>query len=149
MYLLYSLAIVLFFIVVSPYFVYQALRYRKYVGSLPQRVGVLPLTLNLDGDESIWLHAVSVGEVLTARALIGGVGELYPRAVKAASESGHEIADHMWEHRVPKEPTLEEDHLAKTVAALERVSGRRPSGTRPPSQDVSISVSGTAHSLRL
>jgi hypothetical protein len=28
----------------------------------------------------------------------------------------------MWEHRVPKEPALEEDHLAKTVAALERVA---------------------------
>jgi hypothetical protein len=36
----------------------------------------------------------------------------------------------MWEHRVPKEPPLEEDHLAKTVAALERVAGRRPAGTR-------------------
>ncbi|HEX2341253.1 MAG TPA: glycosyltransferase N-terminal domain-containing protein, partial [Vicinamibacterales bacterium] len=79
MYLLYSVAIVLFFIAVSPYFVYQALRYRKYVGSLAQRLGVLPVTLNLDGDESIWLHAVSVGEVLTARALISELRERYPR----------------------------------------------------------------------
>jgi 3-deoxy-D-manno-octulosonic-acid transferase len=79
MYLLYSVAIILFFIVVSPYFVYQALRYRKYVGSLAQRFGVLPVTLNLDGDESIWLHAVSVGEVLTARALISELRERYPR----------------------------------------------------------------------
>ena len=31
---------------------------------------------------------------------------------------------------MPKEPALEEDHLAKTVAALERVAGRRPTGTR-------------------
>jgi hypothetical protein len=36
----------------------------------------------------------------------------------------------MWEHRVPKEPALEEDHLAKTVAALERVAGRRPASAR-------------------
>jgi 3-deoxy-D-manno-octulosonic-acid transferase len=69
-YLLYSLATVLFFVVVSPYFLYQAVRYRKYIGSLPQRLGALPVTLNLDGDESIWIHAVSVGEVLTARALV-------------------------------------------------------------------------------
>jgi len=27
--------------------------------------------------------------------------------LRAAVESGHEIADHMWEHRVPKEPALE------------------------------------------
>ncbi|MGH8432749.1 MAG: polysaccharide deacetylase family protein, partial [Solimonas sp.] len=43
----------------------------------------------------------------------GRICELYPRAVKAASESGHEIADHMWEHQVPKEPELERDHLRK------------------------------------
>ena len=36
----------------------------------------------------------------------------------------------MWEHRVPKERALEEDHLAKTVTALERIAGRRPVGTR-------------------
>src|SRR6478736_2098025 len=60
----------------------------------------------------------------------GRICELYPQALRAVVESGHEIADHMWEHRVPKEPALEEDHLGKTVAALERVAGRRPVGTR-------------------
>ena len=60
----------------------------------------------------------------------GRACELYPRALRAAVESGHEIADHMWEHRVPKEASLEEDHLAKTVAAIEQISGRRPVGTR-------------------
>src|SRR5215468_11373642 len=34
----------------------------------------------------------------------GRICELYPQAVKAAARSGHEIADHMWEHQVPKEP---------------------------------------------
>ena len=43
----------------------------------------------------------------------GRICELYPQAVKAASRSGHEIADHMWEHQVPKEPELERDHLRK------------------------------------
>ena len=60
----------------------------------------------------------------------GRICELYPQALRAAARSGHEIADHMWEHRVPKEPGLEADHLAKTVAALERIAGRRPVGTR-------------------
>jgi peptidoglycan/xylan/chitin deacetylase (PgdA/CDA1 family) len=60
----------------------------------------------------------------------GRICELYPRALRAAVESGHEIADHLWEHRVPKEATLEEDRLAKPVAALERISGYRPAGTR-------------------
>src|SRR5215475_13945500 len=48
----------------------------------------------------------------------GRICELYPRAVKAASDSGHEIADHMWEHQVPKEPVLERDHLLKAKHAI-------------------------------
>jgi peptidoglycan-N-acetylglucosamine deacetylase len=60
----------------------------------------------------------------------GRICELYPRAVVAAAKSGHEIADHMWEHRVPKEPELERDHLLKTATAIERLTGRRPVGTR-------------------
>jgi len=75
---LYTLAVVLLALVLSPWFIYQAVRYRKYVGSLGQRMGVLPVSFNLDGDESIWIHAVSVGEALTARALIPDLRERYP-----------------------------------------------------------------------
>jgi peptidoglycan/xylan/chitin deacetylase (PgdA/CDA1 family) len=60
----------------------------------------------------------------------GRICELYPQAVKAASRSGHEIADHMWEHQVPKDPELERDHLRKACAAIEQLTGRRPVGTR-------------------
>jgi peptidoglycan/xylan/chitin deacetylase (PgdA/CDA1 family) len=60
----------------------------------------------------------------------GRICELYPRAVRAAADSGHEIADHMWEHRVPDDRALEADHLRRATAALERISGRRPVGTR-------------------
>ena len=48
----------------------------------------------------------------------GRICELYPRAVKTASEHGHEIADHMWEHQVPKDPELERDHLRKACALV-------------------------------
>jgi 3-deoxy-D-manno-octulosonic-acid transferase len=79
MYLAYSIASLLVFLIVSPYFVYQAIRYKKHVGSLRQRLGLLPITLNLDGEPSIWIHAVSVGETLTARALIADLRAQYPR----------------------------------------------------------------------
>jgi len=75
---LYTLAIVVVAVILSPWFAYQAIRYRKYVGTLRQRMGYLPVSFNLDGDESIWIHAVSVGEALTARALIGALREQYP-----------------------------------------------------------------------
>src|SRR5690349_6011081 len=60
----------------------------------------------------------------------GRIGELYPEALRAAVADGHELADHMWEHRVPKEPELQRDHLRKTAAALARFSGRPPVGSR-------------------
>jgi len=70
MYSLYSVLVLFVAMIASPWFIYQALRYKKYVGSLGQRMGYLPVSFNIDGDESIWIHAVSVGEVLTARPLI-------------------------------------------------------------------------------
>src|SRR6266478_4915985 len=60
----------------------------------------------------------------------GRICELYPQAVRAAAKSGHEIADHMWEHRVPKEPELEREHLRRAKDAIETLTGRRPVGTR-------------------
>ena len=79
MYLLYSLLMLVVLVALSPYFVYQALRHNKYAGSLGQRLGYLPVSFNLDGDESIWVHAVSVGEVLAARPLISELRRRYPK----------------------------------------------------------------------
>ena len=95
MYLLYSVLIVTFFLIMSPYLAWQALRYRKYIGSLGQRLGYLPITFNLDGEESIWIHAVSVGEVLTARALLPQLRERYPRLrlfLSTTTMTGQQIA---------------------------------------------------------
>jgi 3-deoxy-D-manno-octulosonic-acid transferase len=94
-YLLYSFLTVIVFVAVSPYFLYQALRYNKYVGSLGQRLGYLPVSFNLDGDESIWVHAVSVGEVLTARPLIAELKRRYPRFklfLSTTTLTGHQLA---------------------------------------------------------
>jgi 3-deoxy-D-manno-octulosonic-acid transferase len=95
MYAVYSLFIVLFFVVMSPYLLYQAVRYRKYVTSLPQRLGILPVSFNLDADDSIWIHAVSVGEVLTARALLQELRERYPQLrifLSTTTITGHQVA---------------------------------------------------------
>src|SRR5213595_3791793 len=79
MYAAYSVLTLLVFVVVSPYFLYQAIRYKKYIGSLRQRLGFLPISFNVDGEESLWIHAVSVGEALTARALVADLRARYPR----------------------------------------------------------------------
>ena len=79
MYLVYSILTLAIFVVVSPYLLYQAIRYKKYIGTLRQRLGFLPITFNIDAEESIWIHAVSVGEALTARALAADLKARYPR----------------------------------------------------------------------
>jgi 3-deoxy-D-manno-octulosonic-acid transferase len=101
MYLAYSLLTLAVFIVVSPYFVYQAIRYKKYIGSLRQRLGFLPITFNIDGDESVWIHAVSVGETLTARALAADLKAQYPRLrlfLSTTTIAGQQVARQSLQH---------------------------------------------------
>jgi 3-deoxy-D-manno-octulosonic-acid transferase len=94
-YLLYSVATLLALVVFSPYLLYQALRYNKYVGSLGQRLGYLPVSFNLDAEESIWVHAVSVGEVLAARPIVSGLRARYPELrvfLSTTTLSGQNVA---------------------------------------------------------
>jgi len=101
MYLLYSFLTLVVFVVVSPYFLYQAIRYNKYIGSLGQRLGYLPVSLNVDGEESIWIHAVSVGEALTARALAADLKERYPRLrlyLSTTTIAGQHVARRSLQH---------------------------------------------------
>src|SRR5881397_436429 len=101
MYLAYSLLTLAVFVVVSPYFVYQAIRYKKYIGSLSQRLGYLPISFNVDGEESIWIHAVSVGEALTARALAEDLKARYPRLrlfLSTTTIAGQQVARRSLHH---------------------------------------------------
>src|ERR671918_3016984 len=95
MYSLYGFLVLVIAVIASPWFIYQALRYKKYVGSLGQRMGYLPVSFNMDGDDSIWIHAVSVGEVLTARPLLPDLRERYPRLrifLSTTTITGHHVA---------------------------------------------------------
>src|SRR6266550_1439183 len=95
MYIAYSFLTLVVFVLVSPYFLYQAIRHKKYIGSLGPRLGHLPLTFNVDGDESIWIHAVSVGEALTARALAADLKARYPRLrlfLSTTTMAGQQVA---------------------------------------------------------
>jgi len=101
MYLVYSLLTLAVFIVVSPYLLYQAIFHGKYVGSLRQRLGYLPITFNVDGEESIWIHAVSVGEALTARALVEDLRARYPRLrlyLSTTTIAGQQVAKRNLQH---------------------------------------------------
>ena len=77
MYLLYSLLLTVGFILLLPRFAIDALRTRKYVTGLRQRLGHLP-TLPASDQPLLWLHCVSVGETEAARPLVRALRERFP-----------------------------------------------------------------------
>jgi peptidoglycan/xylan/chitin deacetylase (PgdA/CDA1 family) len=84
------------------------------------------------GRVGIW-RAVELFSRLGVKATIFTVGricELYPEALRNILAQGHEIADHMWEHHVPKDPAMEEDHFMKTIAAFRDTLNLRAVGSR-------------------
>jgi 3-deoxy-D-manno-octulosonic-acid transferase len=95
MYFLYTLALSISFVVLLPYFLYQAIARGKYVSSLKQRLGFLPSSLGHDGRPSIWVHAVSVGEFLAACPLIESIRRQMPDyriVISTTTATGQQLA---------------------------------------------------------
>jgi 3-deoxy-D-manno-octulosonic-acid transferase len=71
MYLLYSFVLALVALLSLPWWALQMLRLGKYRAGLAERLGRTPARLNRDGTAGcIWIHAVSVGEVLAVSNLV-------------------------------------------------------------------------------
>jgi len=68
----YSLALLLVLVVGSPYWFFRMATSGKYREGLAERLGRVPRRVieGLSGESIIWVHAVSVGEVLAASRLI-------------------------------------------------------------------------------
>src|SRR4029453_16065010 len=85
--LIYSFLLAIAFVALLPYFIYQAVFNRKYVGAFGQRLGLLPEILpRALNDEvgsvlrpAIWIHAVSVGETLASKPLIAALRARFPQ----------------------------------------------------------------------
>jgi 3-deoxy-D-manno-octulosonic-acid transferase len=61
------------------YFLFRGLRNRGYWHSLPQRFGFLPRSFTQTGPGAIWLHAVSVGELLSCVEFLRQLRAEFPR----------------------------------------------------------------------
>lgn len=72
MYVLYSALLFLLLLLSLPYWLVQMARLGKYRAGLAERLGEVPerLRLNFSRLPVIWVHAVSVGEVLAVSALL-------------------------------------------------------------------------------
>ncbi|MFL6314365.1 MAG: 3-deoxy-D-manno-octulosonic acid transferase [Terriglobales bacterium] len=78
MYVFYSLLLACAALLSLPWWVIQMLRLGKYRSGLAERLGFVPARLNDAQPGSIWLHAVSVGEVLAVSQLINELQRQYP-----------------------------------------------------------------------
>lgn len=95
MYLLYSILLLLVLVLGSPYWLYQMLRHGKYRHGLRQRFGVVPQPLRGISAPLIWVHAVSVGEVLAVSQLALRLRSEFPGhrvLVSTTTDTGQKLA---------------------------------------------------------
>ncbi|MCL4523319.1 MAG: 3-deoxy-D-manno-octulosonic acid transferase [Acidobacteria bacterium] len=98
MYLLYSLLTAIGMILLLPYFLVRGLGSGKYFHNLGERLGALPcaiLSKASGARGSIWIHAVSVGEVLAGLPLARAIKERFPERklfVSTTTRTGQDLA---------------------------------------------------------
>src|SRR5215475_4186087 len=101
--LIYSFLLVIAIVAMLPYFIYQAIFNRKYVGGLSQRLGLLPEAPHEGLNEklgsglrpAVWIHAVSVGETLAAKPLVAALKARFPQyrlIVSTTTATGQAVA---------------------------------------------------------
>ena len=123
MYLFYSLVLLFYFVALLPVVAYKRLRYRKPLGRSADRFGHISDAINPDHEPSIWIHAVSVGEVLAARALLEGLRQHYPNhrlVLSTTTVTGREVAEQL-QHSVDSVFYAPLDFSRFVTRALDRV----------------------------
>jgi len=95
--ILYSFLLALALLVSAPWWVWRLLTNGRYRAGLAGRLGGVPLPVReaVAGRDTIWLHAVSVGEVLAAERLIERVRAELPGwtiAVSTTTAAGNKLA---------------------------------------------------------
>jgi len=79
MYALYSTLLAFFLVLTLPYWLLQMMRHGKYRAGLRQRFGAVPTALiGRGGQPVIWVHAVSVGEIVASSAVIEALQQKFP-----------------------------------------------------------------------
>ena len=96
MYLLYSALLAIGLLVSLPYWLLQMLGRGKYRAGLRERLGRVPERLGEQPSRpSIWVHAVSVGEVLAVSGLVGELERRFPQhrvVVSTTTNTGQKLA---------------------------------------------------------
>ena len=95
-YFFYSLALALGILLSLPFWVYQMVRHGKYRRGFSERMGKVPLRLkSAAGQRIVWIHAVSLGEVLAVVGLVGQMRRRFPQhrvVISTTTDTGQDLA---------------------------------------------------------
>jgi 3-deoxy-D-manno-octulosonic-acid transferase len=94
---LYSVVLAVAMLASLPYWLFQMARHGKYGKGLAERLGRVPARLQLPAGQEpvIWVHAVSVGEVLAIAGLVEELRRSFPRHrifISTTTDTGQMLA---------------------------------------------------------
>jgi 3-deoxy-D-manno-octulosonic-acid transferase len=93
---LYNVALLTALVACAPWWLWRMATTQKYREGLAERLGRIPARLTrADGKPVIWLHAVSVGEVLAVSRLVGELDRAFPEfrvLISTTTRTGQALA---------------------------------------------------------
>ena len=96
MYVLYSALLASCLLLTLPYWLLQMLRHGKYRAGLRQRFGAVRPVLARRGEKrAIWIHAVSVGEVVASSEVVTALRQKFPShrvVISTTTSTGQKLA---------------------------------------------------------
>lgn len=103
MYILYNILLVLLTVLLSPVILFKLITVPKYRGGISQKLGRIRKQVRkvIKGSRPIWVHAVSVGEVMAAHPLIRELKKKYPNR-KLILSTVTVTGNHTAHQRVPE-----------------------------------------------
>lgn len=91
----YNLALLVALAATAPWWLWKMATTHKYRRGLWERLGRVPNRLRAGGEPTIWLHAVSVGEVLAVGRLVGELERAFPGCrllISTTTRTGQDLA---------------------------------------------------------
>src|SRR5260370_4154380 len=96
MYAFYSGLLAFFLVLALPYWLLQMMRHGKSRAGFRQRFGAVPPALAGRGEKTaIWVHAVSVGEVVASSAVVEALRQKFPSRrvlISTTTSTGQKLA---------------------------------------------------------
>jgi 3-deoxy-D-manno-octulosonic-acid transferase len=95
MYVIYSMLVALGLVLGFPYWLFEMLWHRKYRRGFSERFGRVPARFRNSRRRRIWVHAVSVGEVLAVSRLVDSLRAEFPQhevVVSTTTDTGQKLA---------------------------------------------------------